>query len=91
MPPPATIQNDFSLLHRKFEEDGTAEACAPVRAGFEPGVGLLAYGVLAGGALSGKYVKRGDGTRAARVFLLATPTPALTRPRSCTWPTLRRT
>ncbi|KAH8054543.1 oxidoreductase [Aureococcus anophagefferens] len=36
--PPATIQNDFSLLHRKFEEDGTAEA---------------------------KYVKRGDGTRAA--------------------------
>ncbi|KAH8062358.1 oxidoreductase [Aureococcus anophagefferens] len=65
VPPPATIQNDFSLLHRKFEEDGTAEACAPVRAGFEPGVGLLAYGVLAGGALSGKYVKRGDGTRAA--------------------------
>ncbi|KAH8089951.1 oxidoreductase [Aureococcus anophagefferens] len=46
-------KNDFSLLHRKFEEDGTAEACAPVRAGFEPGVGLLAYGVLAGGALSG--------------------------------------
>ncbi|KAH8098250.1 oxidoreductase [Aureococcus anophagefferens] len=39
VPPPATIQNDFSLLHRKFEEDGTAEA--------------------------GKYVKRGDGTRAA--------------------------
>ena len=64
VPKPATIQNDFSLLHRKFEEDGTAEACAPIRSGFDAGVGLLAYGVLAGGALSGKYELQADGTRA---------------------------
>ena len=33
VPPPATIQNDFSAAHRRFEEDGTAEACAPLQPG----------------------------------------------------------
>ena len=60
VPPPVSIQNDFSLLHRRFEEDGTAEACAPLHAGFSGGVGLLAYGALAGGVLSNKY-RRADG------------------------------
>lgn len=54
VPPPATIQNDFSLVQRKFEEDGTAEACSPSVSRTERGVALLVYGALAGGTLSGK-------------------------------------
>ena len=55
VPPPATIQNDFSAAHRRFEEDGTAEACAPLHsAAGKEGVALLAYGALAGGTLTGK-------------------------------------
>ncbi|KAJ1458523.1 NADP-dependent oxidoreductase domain-containing protein [Pelagophyceae sp. CCMP2097] len=65
VPPPATIQNDFSLLHRKFEEDGTAEACAPLFSRTETGVGLMAYGCLAGGALSGKIRRTAEGTAVA--------------------------
>lgn len=60
---PVSIQNDFSLLHRKFEEDGTAEACSPLHSGVAPhGVLLLAYGALAGGTLSGKYRRGSDGS-----------------------------
>lgn len=55
---PVTIQNDFSVLHRKFEEDGTAEACSPLHSGVAHGVRLLAYGALAGGTLSGKYTRQ---------------------------------
>eukprot|EP00798_Chlamydomonas_sp_ICE-L_P012566 gene12566-15788_t len=51
VPPPITIQNDFSLLHRCFEEE-TAAACAP-RWG---NVSLLAWGPLAGEVLTGKYL-----------------------------------
>eukprot|EP00798_Chlamydomonas_sp_ICE-L_P026123 gene26123-11842_t len=51
VPPPITIQNDFSLLDRCFEEE-TAEACAP-RWG---NLSLLAWGPLAGGVLTGKYL-----------------------------------
>ena len=40
--------------NRRFEQDGTAEACAPHNVGAN-GIGLLAYGALAGGTLSGKY------------------------------------
>lgn len=65
VPKPVSIQNDFSLLHRKFEEDGTAEACAPRFSKTENGVRLLVYGALAGGTLSGKYAKRSDGSRSA--------------------------
>mmetsp|Transcript_24184 Transcript_24184/g.37993 ORF Transcript_24184/g.37993 Transcript_24184/m.37993 type:complete len:170 (-) Transcript_24184:1436-1945(-) len=52
---PITIQNDFCLIDRRFEQDGTAEACAPKNVP-PGGVSLLAYGPLAGGTLSGKYL-----------------------------------
>lgn len=48
VPPPVTIQNDFSLLDRRFE-GMLAEAC------YYNKVGLLVYGGLAGGTLSDKY------------------------------------
>jgi aryl-alcohol dehydrogenase-like predicted oxidoreductase len=50
LPPPATIQNAYSLLCRNFEEQ-LAEACAPRH----HNVGLLPWSVLCGGLLSGKY------------------------------------
>ena len=43
-----TIQNNFSLLNRRFEDD-LAEVCRREQ------VSLLAYSPLAGGVLSGKY------------------------------------
>jgi len=43
-----TIQNNFSLLHRRFEDE-LAEVCRREK------VSLLAYSPLAGGVLSGKY------------------------------------
>ena len=49
-PPPATIQNDFSLLDRTFKSE-LAEACAPRHLN----LALLVYGALCGGTLSGKY------------------------------------
>ncbi|KXZ51028.1 hypothetical protein GPECTOR_14g268 [Gonium pectorale] len=51
VPPPVSIQNDFAPVYRHFEEE-LAETCAPSAYN----VGLLAYGVLAGGTLSGKYL-----------------------------------
>lgn len=54
VPPPVSIQNDFCLVDRRFEQDGTAEACSPLNVP-KGGIGLLAYGALAGGTLSGKY------------------------------------
>lgn len=50
MPRPATIQNSFCLLDRRFESE-LAEACAPRNFN----VGLLPWSILAGGALTGKY------------------------------------
>ena len=50
MPPPATIQNAYSLLTRSYEGD-LAEACSPRH----HNVGLLPWSVLCGGLLSGKY------------------------------------
>ncbi len=47
-PPPVTIQNAYSLLHRTFEW-GLAEACYRER------VALLAYSPLGQGMLTGKY------------------------------------
>ena len=44
----ATIQNNFSLLHRRFEDE-LAEVCRREQ------VSLLAYSPLGGGVLSGKY------------------------------------
>eukprot|EP01026_Neomeris_dumetosa_P030395 TRINITY_DN24332_c0_g1_i8.p1 TRINITY_DN24332_c0_g1~~TRINITY_DN24332_c0_g1_i8.p1 ORF type:complete len:183 (-),score=15.21 TRINITY_DN24332_c0_g1_i8:195-743(-) len=51
VPLPISIQNDFSLVLRTFERE-LAEACSPRNFN----VGLMAYGVLAGGTLSGKYL-----------------------------------
>eukprot|EP00916_Digyalum_oweni_P016727 GHVL01027415.1.p1 GENE.GHVL01027415.1~~GHVL01027415.1.p1 ORF type:complete len:164 (-),score=14.93 GHVL01027415.1:99-590(-) len=50
MPGPITIQNDFSLMDRRFEGE-LEETCAPSHCNLS----LLPYGVLAGGALTGKY------------------------------------
>jgi aryl-alcohol dehydrogenase-like predicted oxidoreductase len=50
--PPCAAQNDFSLLNRRIEEDGLSEAMAPPN----ENVGFMAYNVLAGGVLSGKYL-----------------------------------
>ena len=49
--PPVSIQNDFSLCFRTFEGE-LAEACSPDH----HNLALLAYGVLNGGILSGKYL-----------------------------------
>uniref|UniRef100_A0A7S1DKA7 NADP-dependent oxidoreductase domain-containing protein n=1 Tax=Hemiselmis andersenii TaxID=464988 RepID=A0A7S1DKA7_HEMAN len=64
VPPPVSIQNDFALVDRRFEQDGTAEACSPKSSGVENGVSLLAYGALAGGTLSGKYHEKKDTDKA---------------------------
>ena len=50
MPPPASIQNAFSLLNRSFETE-LAEACAPRH----HNMGLLPWSPLCGGLLAGKY------------------------------------
>mmetsp|Transcript_20054 Transcript_20054/g.38859 ORF Transcript_20054/g.38859 Transcript_20054/m.38859 type:complete len:190 (+) Transcript_20054:88-657(+) len=50
VPPPVSIQNSYSLLHRNFEYE-LAEACDEENAN----IGLLPWSVLAGGRLTGKY------------------------------------
>jgi aryl-alcohol dehydrogenase-like predicted oxidoreductase len=50
--PPCSIQGDFSLIDRKSEENGVAEAASP----YNENVGFMAYNVLAGGMLTGKYL-----------------------------------
>jgi aryl-alcohol dehydrogenase-like predicted oxidoreductase len=49
--PPCTLQGDFSILDRKSEENGVAEAASP----FNENVGFMSYNALAGGMLTGKY------------------------------------
>lgn len=50
---PCSIQGDFSLLDRKSEENGVAEAASP----YNENVGFMSYNVLAGGVLTGKYME----------------------------------
>jgi len=50
--PPCTMQGDFSILDRKSEENGVAEAASS----FNENVGFMAYNALAGGMLTGKYM-----------------------------------
>jgi len=52
--PPCSLQGDFSLIDRKSEENGVAEAASP----FNENVGFMAYNALAGGFLTGKYMDR---------------------------------
>lgn len=46
------MQNDFSIINRRVEENGVTEASSPVH----ENVGFMAYNVLAGGVLTGKYL-----------------------------------
>ena len=66
LPPPATIQNAYSLLTRSFES-GLAEACAP----HHYNVGLLPWSVLCGGLLSGKYGSKASVPPAANARFVA--------------------
>jgi aryl-alcohol dehydrogenase-like predicted oxidoreductase len=50
--PPCSMQGDFSLIDRKSEENGVAEAASP----YNENVGFMSYNALAGGMLTGKYV-----------------------------------
>ena len=49
--PPACMQNDYSLVNRRIEENGLSEASSPALCNS----GFLAYNVLAGGMLTNKY------------------------------------
>ena len=50
-PPPCVMQGDFSLINRRSLENGLAEASSPIH----ENAGWMAYNVLAGGVLTGKY------------------------------------
>ena len=50
---PVVLQNDFSILNRRIEENGVAEASAP----WLYNAGFFAYNSLAGGVLTGKYLE----------------------------------
>ncbi|KAJ8606962.1 hypothetical protein CTAYLR_009270 [Chrysophaeum taylorii] len=49
--PPCAMQNDYSILNRRIEENGLSEASSPALSN----CGFMAYNVLAGGMLTGKY------------------------------------
>lgn len=51
--PPCNLQGDFSLIDRKSEENGVAEAASK----YNENVGFMAYNALAGGMLTGKYLE----------------------------------
>jgi len=53
VPPPCVMQNDYSIINRRIDENGLAEAASPVH----ENVGFMAYNVLAGGVLTGKYLQ----------------------------------
>jgi aryl-alcohol dehydrogenase-like predicted oxidoreductase len=55
VPPPVAMQNDFSLIDRRQEENGVAEASSPIH----ENVGFMAYNALAGGVLAGTYLNGG--------------------------------
>lgn len=54
LPRPIVSQSAYSLLVRNDFETGMMEACSPINGN----LGLLAYSPLAGGALTGKYLKQ---------------------------------
>lgn len=53
--PPACLMGDYSLLDRKSDENGVAEAASP----YNENVGFMAYNALAGGMLTGKVRSEG--------------------------------
>ena len=52
--PPCVMQNDYSILNRRIEENGLSEASSPLH----ENAGFMAYNALAGGVLTGKYLDR---------------------------------
>jgi len=52
VPPPCCLQNDYSLINRRIEENGVSEASSPLHTNS----GFMAYNALAGGVLTGKYL-----------------------------------
>jgi len=50
--PPVVMQNDYSIINRRIEENGLSEASSPTN----ENVGFMAYNTLAGGVLTGKYL-----------------------------------
>jgi aryl-alcohol dehydrogenase-like predicted oxidoreductase len=57
----SALQDEYSLLHRDPEWDGTLAACAELNVGFVP------YFPLASGLLTGKYRRAGDRPADARL------------------------
>ena len=51
--PIVSMQNDFSLIDRRAEENGVSEAASAIH----ENVGFMAYNALAGGYLTGKYLQ----------------------------------
>jgi len=62
--PPVCLQGDYSLLDRKFDENGGAEASSAIHCNS----GMMAYNVLAGGQLTGKYLSDESGGLISRLF-----------------------
>ena len=67
------MQGDFSIIDRKSEENGVAEAASP----YWENAGFMAYNALAGGMLTGKYMEvpaaLDDSNRARAMSSLAQP------------------
>ena len=64
VPGPLCMQNDYSIVNRRVEENGLSEASSPAIAN----AGFMAYNVLAGGMLTGKYgLTPNDGVAPAAV------------------------
>lgn len=55
--PPVCLQGDYSLLDRKIEENGVSEASSSIHCN----TGFMGYNLLAGGALTGKYLPEEGG------------------------------
>lgn len=51
--PPVVMQNDYSIINRRIEENALSEASSPQN----ENAGFMAYNALAGGVLTGKYLK----------------------------------
>ncbi|CDR97906.1 aldo-keto reductase, putative [Babesia bigemina] len=61
---PVSVQLNYNLLCRNDVEKGFVELCRP----HNTGIGILAYGPLAGGVLTGKYLEYVDTTTSGRLL-----------------------
>jgi len=75
--PPISMQNDFSLIDRRAEESGVAEASSPIH----ENTGFMAYNVLAGGVLTGKYLSGPPATYDSPSFAASQETRKIPRGR----------